>query len=154
MSGEAFTVNSEGTYKSFCEYVHRLWVEHKYLTFAKPRLGVDRSLSQNALMHLWLTELAAHLSGCHPKLVSEGMIEGIKRTTKGWFYRDTQSEWMLHAIRCPLTKREKKDFTSSAKWKQGEMFEFLTWLQALAAQHGCLLESKGEFLALNQKQFK
>jgi hypothetical protein len=80
------------------------------------------------------------------------MLEGMKKTVKGLFYRENPYDWMLHRVICPLTKREKVDYTSSSSWKQGEMFLVLTFLQNFAATQGCVLESKGEFNKLQRKQ--
>lgn len=152
MSGESWTVNSEPTVRAFCEHVNKLFAEHKYLTFPKPRIGPDRSIDQNSLAHLWLTELASHLAKCHRSEVTPGMLEGMKRTAKGLYYRETQAGHMIHVVRCPLTGREKTDYTTSAGWKRGEMFDFLNWLQSFAAQQGCILESRGEHAKLTREQ--
>lgn len=150
--GESFTVNSPSTLKSFHDHVDKLFGQHKYLTFTAPRIGADRSIDQNSLLHVWLTELAAYLANCHRKEVTEGMIEGLKRSVKGMFYRETGYAWMVHKVICPLTKREKTDYSSSKSWKQGEMFIFLNWLQVFGAKQGCILESKGEHAKLTREQ--
>lgn len=82
------------------------------------------------------------------------MVEGIKKTIKGLFYRENPYEWMVHKVICPLTKREKTDYTSSASWMVGEMYLVLTWMQIFAAQQGCILESKGEFAKRQREQNK
>lgn len=150
--GEVWTVNSEHTKESYKQHVDTLFAEHKYLTFPKPRIGPDRSLDQNALLHVWLTEFAAHLTKCHKSEITPGMLEGIKRSMKGMYHQETQLGHMTHKVVCPLTGREKTDFTSSRSWKRGEMFDFLNWLQAFAAQQGCILESKGEHAKLTREQ--
>jgi hypothetical protein len=150
--GEAYTVNSKQTLEAYKRHIDGLFEEHKYLTFSAPRIGQDRSLDQNALLHVWLTELAAHLARCHKSDVTVGMIEGMKRTAKGLYYRATQAHWMIHTVKCPLTVREKTDYTSSKTWKRGEIFEFLNWLQMFAAEHGCILESRGEHAKLTREQ--
>jgi hypothetical protein len=152
--GEIWVVNDDRKLTAYIEHVKKQFCDYKYLTFSPARIGADRSLDQNSLMHLWLTEFAAHLSVCHTKEVTEGMLDGIKRSMKGMFYRTYGYEWMIHEVTCPLTKRSKKDFTSSKKWKRGEMFMFLDWLQHFAATKGCILESAGEFAKLQREQNK
>lgn len=154
MNGETWTINSEATKKAFIANLDKLFNEHKYLTYPAPRIGADRSLGQNALLHVWLTDFGCHLAKCHFTQFTDGMMEGIKKTMKGAFYREYPYEWMIHEVVCPLSKRRKKDYTSSSKWKQGEMFLFLTWLQNFAATKGCVLESKGEFAKLQREQNK
>jgi hypothetical protein len=149
---ESWTINSETTLKAFFSDVEKKFREHKYLTYLAPRIGPDRSIDQNSLFHVWLTEFAAHLANCNKKDVTDGMVEGIKKTVKGLFYRDTGYEWMIHKVWCPLSKREKIDYTSSKKWKQGEMFLVLNWVQMFAAQKGLVLESKGEHAKLTRDQ--
>lgn len=149
---EAFTVNSEVTLAGYLQKVRKDYMEHRYVTYPAPRIGPDRSLDQNALFHVWLTEFAAHLTPCHKSEVTPGMLEGIKRSVKQMFYRESGYEWMVHAVKCPLTGREKKDWSSSKSWKRGEMFLVLTWLQMFAAEQGCILESKGQFHKLQREQ--
>ena len=151
---EFWTVNSTTSKAAFYKFVDDLYEESKYLTF-KWRIGADRSLTQNGLLHAWITEWCCHLIKCHNSEVTEGMIEGAKRTLKGKFYRETKEPWMVHKVFCPLTLREKNDYTSSAKWLHGEMFMFLEWFQNYAAHdHGLILEAKGEFARLARKQNK
>lgn len=152
--GEAWTVNSDPSLEGYIGQVRRWYNEYRYLTFPKPRIGIDRSIDQNSLFHVWLTEYAAHLTPCHTREVTEGMLDGIKRTMKGLFYRETQYEWMVHKVICPLSKREKIDYTSSASWLQGEMFLVLNFIQLHAAQNGCILESKGEHAKLTREAQK
>jgi len=150
--GEAWVLNSDTSKKAFIANVEKLYDEHKYLTYGAPRIGADRSLGQNALLHCWLTDFGCHLAKCHYTQFTDGMMEGIKKTMKGLFYREYPYEWMVHEVVCPLTKRKKTDYTSSSKWKQGECFLVLTWLQNFAATQGCVLESKGEFQKLQREQ--
>lgn len=150
--GEAWIVNDDRKLTAYIEHVKKQFCDHKYLTFPAARIGADRSLDQNALLHVWLTEFAAYLTPCHTKQVTKGMLYGIKRSMKGLFYREYAYEWMIQEVVCPLTKRSKKDFTSSKDWKRGEIFIFLDWLQHFAATKGCVLESKGEFAKIKREQ--
>ncbi len=149
--GEAWTVNDDRKLTAYVEHVRKLYCDHKYLTFPAPRIGADRSLDQNALLHFWLTEFCCHLARCHKSEVTDGMIEGIKRSMKSMFYKTYGYAWMIHDVTCVLTGNTKKDFTSSSDWKRGEMFMFLDWLQHFAATKGCILESKGEFAKLKRE---
>lgn len=154
MSGESWKVDSKLTRDAYKSQIDKWFDEYKYITFPAPRFGVDRSLDQSALFHVWLTEIAAFLTPCHKKEVTAGMLEGTKKTIKGMFYRQTQSPWMLHIVRCPITKREKSDYTSSKSWKRGEIFEVLNFMQIWAAGIGLVLESKGEHAKLTRDQNK
>lgn len=151
MSGESHTVNSEHSWTAFCANARALYDEHKYVTWSY-RIGPDRSLNQNALFYVWLTEYAAHLMGVDKKQITAGIVEGMKRTVKARFYAETNQSFMIHRVYSPLTRENKKDYTSSGKWKAGEMFMVLEWLQMSAANDGVILEAKGEYAKLKRKQ--
>lgn len=154
MMGESYKVNSAITLDAYKSQVDAWFEKHKYITFPSPRFGVDRSIDQNGLFYIWLTEIAAFLTPCHKKEVTPGMVEGTKKTMKGMFYAHTKYEWIIHDVICPITKRSKKDYTSSASWKQGEMFEVLNFIQMWAATKGLILESTGEHAKLTREQNK
>jgi len=150
---ENFTINSAPSLLAFNKNVEKLFSKHRYLTFSAPRIGADRSLNQNALFHVWCTEYAAYCASITKKEVSKGLLVGMKRIVKKRF---TSSHphcygWMVHEVINPFTGETKKDYTSSADWKKGEMFLVLTWLQMLAAEDGLILESKGEFAKLQRE---
>lgn len=148
---ETWIINSEHTKKAFIANVEALFAEHKYITYSAPRIGADRSLGQNALFHVWLTEFGCHLAKCHFSQFTDSMLEGTKRSMKMHFQLHHGCPWMVHEIICPINHTAKKDYTSSARWKQGEMFMFLEWFQNFAAGYGCILESKGEFAKLQRE---
>lgn len=62
MSGQTHTVNSDASLAACVSWLTGLYEEHKYLTVAKPRIGRDRSLSQNALLHRLFRLIAADLT--------------------------------------------------------------------------------------------
>lgn len=150
--GEAWTVNDDRKLTAYVEHVRKMYCDHKYLTFPAPRIGADRSLDQNALLHVWATEFCCHLARCHKDQVTKGMLEGAKRTLKGLFYKTYAYAWMLHEVRCVITGQTKIDYTSSSDWKTGEMYAFLDWFQNFAATKRCVLESKGEFAKLKRAE--
>jgi|GEM_PF-1208971 len=152
MSGEAWTVNSEHTKRAFFAHIDQQFEEHKYLTFPKARIGADRSLNQNALFHVWLTEYAAHLTKTHIKMVPKTVVEGMKKVVKRDFYAETAHKFMVHEIVNPWTGGKKVDYTSSADWKRGEIYMVLEWLQMKAANDGLVLESKGEYAKLKRQE--
>lgn len=149
-----FIVNSPVSLAAFPAWVARKFAEHKYLTFSF-RIGKDRSLDQNALLHVWLTEYAAYLLKKGKKQVTEAELEGMKRIAKKQYYSETGAQWMVFRPLNPRTGEEGQlQFRSSANYKTGEMFLFLTWLQMKAADDGCVLESRGQFNKLQQQQME
>ena len=151
---EPITVNSPQSKEAYKVQVDLWFDEHHYLTFEPPRVGPDRSLTQNALFHVWITEIAAFLTPCHKKQVTKGMKNGTKRTIKRMYCQYSQAAFMIEIVHCPITGKKKKDYTSSADWKRGEIFEVLNFMQMWAATIGLILESRGEHAALTRKQNK
>ena len=149
---QAWTTNSASTLKAYIANVHALFDEHKYLTFPAPRIGADRSMGQNALFHVFLTEYVAHILRKDKRDVTKGELEGMKRATKGRYYTYSHDGFMIHTITDPISKRSKRDYTSSSDWKRGEMFAVLEWLQLQAANDGLIVESRGEFNKLQRDQ--
>ena len=145
-------VNCDQAYQEFTGVAWALYQEHKHVTF-EWRVGVDRSLSQNALFHIWLTQYAAHLLKIPRKDVNKGILQGIKEKTKERFYLEYPYDFMIHKVIDPWhPDKARLDYTSSAAWRSGEMYLVLSWLQNVAAQDGLILESKGEFAKNKRKE--
>lgn len=147
-----FLVNSAVSLLAFGKFAEDLFAEHKYLTFTW-RIGMDRSLDQNALFHVWLTEWAAHIAKMPKKEVPKQMVEYLKRKLKRRYYRETGSAWMLEKLIDPATGEEKGiHFASSSDYKVGEMYCLLCWMQQTAAEeNGIVLESRGQFSKLQRE---
>lgn len=148
--GVHHTVNSEITWTAFVANARELYDLHKYVTFVW-RIGADRSLDQNALFHVWLTEFCAHLAKCHTKEVTEAMIEQTKKDLKRWCYGENAWDFMIYETVSLLTGELKRGYTSSKSWGVGEMHNVLCWFQAFASQYGCVLEAKGQFAKLKRE---
>lgn len=151
-NGQHRVVNSEHSKTAYKAQVDKWFAEHKYLTFPKPRIGKDRSLDQNALFHVWLTEWIAYKLNKAKNLVSRAELAGIKRTVKKLAYQHLRQDFLVHTITDYDTGATKKDYTSSKDWKRGEMFMVLELIQNLAAEDGLILESKGEFKKLQESE--
>ena len=149
---EMWQVNSDRKLELYIESIRKLYDEHKYLTFTKPRIGSDRSLPMNALFHKWLRLWLAHLFKKDPKLVDVDELAGIKNTFKDCYYRQTGYPWLVHRVTNYRTMIETTEYTSSSTWKREEMYDALRNMQMRAAQSGCILESVGEFNKLKKKE--
>lgn len=147
-----FVVNSLPSLIAFLAKVKALFEEFKFVTF-EWRMGQDRSLDQNALFHVWLTDYCAHLGSLNKKQVTKGMIDFLKRKCKRAYYRETGAAWMLTRLVDPQTGEVGQVYYKSSKdYLVGEMFLFLTWLQNHAANDGCILESRGQYHKLQKEQ--
>ena len=149
---ESWVVNSDHTETAYIVNVKKMRAEHGYLTFTKPRIGKDRSIDQNKLLHVWATEYAAHLLDKSTKAVTKGELAGMKFEIKKRFNHHHVNNFMTHTVYNPLTKQSKKDYTSSKDWKRGEIYLVLDWLQLYAANDGLVLEAKGVFAKLKREQ--
>ena len=146
-----FVVNSLPALIAFLAKAKDLFTEFKFVTF-EWRIGEDRSLDQNALFHVWLTEYSAHLGSLHKKQVTREMVEFLKRKCKKAYYQRYGASWMLTKLVDPKTGESGQVyFKSSADYLVGEMFLFLTWLQNHAANDGCILESRGQYQRLQKE---
>ena len=112
----------------------------------------QRTLSQNALLHVWLRSYASHLLRKKLDLVSEREVGYMKMTAKRRCYADTSWGWLIEHRQDLITKESSKGLTSSKKWSKGELFNFMEWLQAYAANDDLILESSGEYEALRNDQ--
>lgn len=149
---DSLLINSDASWRVTIDTLMSLYEKHKYVTIDY-RLGEDRSLDQNALLHVWLTEYSAHLLEIDKRKVTKAQLASIKRKVKKCFYLEYGFSWMAHRLVDPFGEdKSKLDFTSSKDWKVPEMYMFLTWLQLFAANSGLILESKGQFHKLQQKE--
>ena len=148
---EHWTVNSDHSEVAYIAHIKALRAEHGYLTFDSPRIGKDRSLKASALFHVWCGEYAAHLLKKHKSKVSKGEMDGMKRIIKKRFNAEHPNNFMVHDVINPFDGQSKRDYTSSADWKVGEMFMVMEWTQIMAANDGLILESIGQFDKLKRK---
>jgi len=149
---KTFIVNSTVSLAAFGSFVEGIFREKKYLTFTW-RIGEDRSLDQNSLFHVWLSEWAAHMAGISRKEVVPQMVEFLKRKVKRRYYQETGYRWMLDKLIDPETGEDAGIlYASSGDYKVGEMYLLLTWMQMTAAQeNGLVLESKGQYAKLQRE---
>lgn len=150
---EYFQTNSEPSFNAFMKLARELYDEHKFVTWSW-RIGADRSLPQNALFHVFCTEWIAFKLDRRPKSIEKFELAGMKRTVKKMYLIEhpESSTWMVQEITDYTTGMKKKDYTSSADWKQPEMYSVLTFMQNEAANQGLILESTGEFARLQREQ--
>lgn len=149
---QTFVVNSLPSLAAFWKLINEVFSQHKYATFTW-RIGADRSLDQNALFHVWLSEMVAHYCRKDRREVTEAELEGMKKKAKKLYYNETGNSWMVIKPIDPKTGQlGQLQFRSSKKYSVGEMFLFLTWLQMTAANDGIVLESKGQFNKLQREQ--
>jgi hypothetical protein len=148
---ESWILNSDHTEAAFIFNLKKLREKHGYITFSKPRIGKDRSIDQNSLFHVWVTEYAAHLLKKSKKEVTKGELAGMKFEIKKRFNHHHVNNFMVHTVSNPLTSESKKDYTSSGDWKRGEMYMVMDWLQLYAANDGLVLEARGVFAKLKRE---
>lgn len=152
MSENAFVVCSDRSLNEFLRRVVELQDEHKHVTWTY-KTGKDRSLPQLALAHIWLRKYAAFLLRKPEDALTDGELNGMKRSAKKQYYREYGHDFMVETIRDPFhPDTARPELTSMGKWKAGELYQFMEWLQGKAAGDGLILESTGEHQKLKQRQ--
>jgi hypothetical protein len=109
-----------------------------------------RSIDQNALLHVWSRDFARHVLD-RAKVTSEEQ-EAMRITLQRHCYADTGWAWLIDHHPDLFTGETKPSRRSTTKFSKGEMFKFLSWIQARAADHGLVLESLGEYAELQESQ--
>lgn len=147
---DLFIVNSNRSLDAYISHVRNMFEtsEIKYFGFKEPTIGIGRSLTQNALLHVWLREYAAHILKCAQKDVSESEIEGLKTIMKQQYYTHTGYDHMVYTEINPFNGDKKIKLRSTRDYSVGELFHFMEWLQSKAAESGLMLEVKGEHAQL------
>jgi hypothetical protein len=105
----------------------------------------DRSLSQNALLHIWFREYAAMRLNKPLKKITQDDTDSIKLLVKQACYGDMKYDWLCQRVTNIDTGVSAFVLRSTSRYDKGEMFMFMEWFQAFAAQKGLLLESMGEY---------
>ena len=83
---QSVVVNSDASCEEMCEQIRRLYAQHRYIEFSW-HTGRQRTLTQNAALHLWLGWLAERLNDAGldmRKVLKEGVdipwtLESAKR---------------------------------------------------------------------------
>lgn len=113
-----------------------------------------KSLPQLALCHIWFNECAKYWYTKDGNVWTNDQadLEGMKRFCKMKCYTDTGQRFLIRALKNPETGAYKQDFTSMSIWKLGDAHYFMEWMLRFWSEHGLVLESKGEFQQLREKQ--
>lgn len=154
MHGSFWRCKNDYSLKACCAFLTRQFAEHGDL-IVRWQIGT-RSLDQNALFHAWCREWVAAKLRKRPEDATKAEIAGMKRTVKKIFYLNTGADWMVCRVTDYSAPNGKTitEFTSSADWASGEMFQVLSFMQMAAAEDGVLLESLGKFQKMQQKQYE
>lgn len=152
MQGQHFIVYNDETWANAIAAMTEYRDQHGWMRI-KYDNEKQRTLSQNALFNVWVRQIAATLSKCGLKEVTEHMHDDTKRAIKRAFYRSTGAQYILREKVDPITGEKSKDVESTARLTPGEMFELMEWVQMWAASRDfpgkpLILESLGEFKEL------
>lgn len=143
-------VNSRQTLVNFKNEIDLLYGDGAYLIFTWKK-GKEASMPQKALVHIWFRTFAAHMLRKREQDVTKYDLLAMKISAKKRFYNKTHESFMIEEITDPFSPDQKRlEMTSIADWSQGDCYNFMTWLQLEALEHGLVLESKGEHQRLTQ----
>lgn len=108
-----------------------------------------RTMSQNALLHVWCRDYAEHLL---KHKASEEEVLAMKYTLQRHCYAATGWDFLIKWRKDLFTGKQKAERASTTDMGQGEMFQYMTWIQTAAADDGLILEAKGEYLDLKHEE--
>ena len=109
-----------------------------------------RSLDQNALFQKWAREYACHL--LNKDKVSKEEHEAMKYTLQRQCYAQMGWDYLLARRTDLMTGEQKVERRSTTDFDVGEMYQFMNWIQASAAERGLILESLGEYQELQRRE--
>lgn len=109
-----------------------------------------RSLDQNSLLQVWARDFARHVLDRN-KITAEEQ-EAMRITLQRHCYAATGWPFLIEEQIDLFTGEAKVGRRSTTKFKKGEMFDFMSWIQAAAADRGLILESQGEYAELQGRQ--
>lgn len=154
MPKKKLIINSQQSFDRAVGDLYAMYDEHKFLS-VEITPGSERTSkqSQKALAHIWFREYAAYLLKAPAKTLDKEIVEAFKEKAKKCFYADTGEKWIVVEVPDLWGPNEAKLVAKSmSEWSPGEAFQFLSWLQAKAADDGLILESKGEYAQRQQAQ--
>jgi hypothetical protein len=115
---KARTVNSDVSCEEMCEEVRRLYAKHRHVTFSWTT-GRQRTLTQNAALHLWLTWLAERLNAA-------GL--DMRRVLR----HDVDIPWTMEAAKTYLWKPIQLAMTSKEATADAERLDYSKVQETLA----------------------
>lgn len=150
MSGETWTVNSLHSLAAFKNNVDRLYEEHKYITFSAPRIGAGRSLTANALSHVWYGYADRMLAGQGVEIGDTRQVCKLEIGVPILRAEDASFQDLYDKVVKPHdyeTKLQIMDLLPvTSRMSRDQMNRYLTAIQIrYAKRYGLVLESKGEF---------
>jgi len=150
---KSWTINSESSLREFQNDVMWLYEQNKHITFADPRIGKDRTLSANALSHVWYNQAEKQLGqpiGTARAFCKLQFGVPILRGEDQEF-RDTYDR-AIKPIPYELKLKIMAYFPVTSLMSREQMARYLTNVQVhFAANEGVILESSGEFKKYQEK---
>ena len=154
MQGQFWLINSPQQAAEVCKHFAIRVVEDwdGPICWKAKKYTEPRTLSQNALYQAWAREYAAKMLSKKPEDVTEVEHEAMKYTLQRHCYAELKRDYLITTLKDFFTGQEKPGRASTAGFSTAEMFEYMSWIQARAADDGLILEAKGEFAELKEKQ--
>ena len=152
MRGQFFKIDSPEQIDRRCEHLAS-WLKSNWPGYAivlKPQKYVTpRSMDQNALYWVWVTEYACHL--LNKTKITEEEKQAMSYTLKRHCYKETNWPFLLVDRADLFTNEKKPQAASTSDFSKHQMFDFMCWVQARAADDGLILESQGDYLTMREK---
>lgn len=120
MQGECFRVNSDATFDNFVGWAGELYKKHGYVIFAY-ETGQQRSLSQNAALHLFCEHLATALNDAGFDMVI--LLQALSKRTEIPWTKTSVKERLWKPVQEAMTG--KKSTTEPKRLDYPEIYEAL-----------------------------
>ena len=155
MQGQFFKIDSPDQIAPRLEFLSEWLREHwnweKPVCLQPQPYRQNRKLSQNALYQVWAREFAAHTLKKAKAEVTDLEHKAMKITLQRHGYA-AGMKYLVIMVADLFTGTEKPQRRSTSDLDTGEMFAYMEWVQATAAEQGLILESTGEYDELRRGQ--
>lgn len=118
-------------------------------TFEMKLVRGTRTMSQNSLYQVFARELGEFI---FQREITEAEHEATKIDLQRRCYLDTGWPFLVRKLPAPITGKSKLERMPTSAMDKGDLHQLLNWVQQFAAERGLILEAKGEFQELRERQ--
>ncbi|MBD2798328.1 recombination protein NinB [Xenorhabdus sp. 18] len=138
----------ESTKKLFYDNLKQLLATHQKLSISARPYKPKRSLSQNALSHVWYKQISDYLIANNRDWCSESWVKDNLKATYLGFEDVEYTDFITGEV---ITKQELR---RTSELDKGDMHYYMSQVEAWAAQFGLILKTPAdsEYMKLKQEQ--
>ena len=143
MSGEGWICRDRETLSLCFEHLLDNWDFASSPVMIKwDKASNSRSLGQLALCHVWIRGLTKYFNDLQVKDDNGNIVQ----TDEGTMKKELKRQFGIRIqVFSPITQKEITALKSLGRYEKGEMFDFMTRIDAYSASIGCMLPCWGEY---------